>query len=125
MFNRIMPVVIITSSLLYGVNAAAENEEGTGGDSCQCVIGFGAGTNGSLVIQVDDGKTQAIGRGVNQAGFSEVTLDGMNEKGLVVDWGKAEVLASCNLADVVLYQKVDDGYKEILATQITTDYCPQ
>ena len=102
----------------------AENEQGTG-DSCICVIGLGGDGNGALVMQVDDGKTKAIGRSVDENGYSEFILDGINDQGVDIGWGKAEVSASCNLADVVLYQKVDDGYKEILATQITTDYCPR
>lgn len=117
-----VPVAMI-GTLFCSSAVFAENEQGTG-DTCICAIGLGADSNGALVLQYNDGQTQAIGRTEQTDPYREIILDAVSPNEIIVGWGKAEVLIGCDMADVIVSRKEKDEWYEVLATQVTTDYCP-
>ena len=117
--------------LLNASPGFTENQQGTGVNGTQAgndinTINVTVTTDQRLILQAQGDNTRIIGSTEAQQNYGELILDQFSDGGqLTPDWGKAEVLLSCYVADVLLYQQQSDTWVQVAALQVATDYCPQ
>ena len=118
--------ILRASYVVFVVGAAslaahASHENGTG--EPDTTINLAQSQDQRTVIQLDYQGVTLLGSTQLEQGYGEATLDAVDATGLRTDWGRAEIVAGCDQADVIVYQLQDGLEVEVLATQVALDGC--
>lgn len=112
--------LIVAGCILLGSNLAyGDTAGGTGEPRIQLHIT----SDQRAILSLSEGQTLAIGSANLQQGYAELPLDVFSATSSQTDWGKAEVLFGCGVADVLVYQQRNGQWVEVLAEQLVTDTC--
>ena len=104
--------------LIVSASALAEVETGTGAP-----LQLTLADDQRTVVQVDYEGVTLIGSTKLQEGYGVMALDALYQNELQPNWGRAEVLAGCGSADIVVYKNHQGSEIELIATQVEIDRC--
>lgn len=75
------------------------------------------------LLSLSEDQTLAVGSAQLNQGYAELPLDAFGSQSSQNNWGRAEVLLGCGVADVLIYQRVDGYLQEHIAIQLTVNMC--
>lgn len=110
-------VCVALSAFVFQANAE------TVGGSGAPIIELKVTDENRAIVTLNEGTTLAIGSAALEQGYAELPLDAFNSEITQSDWGKAEVLLGCGVADVLIYQQVDGQWQEHSVQQVSLDIC--
>lgn len=116
--NHVFHMICLSAALIAN-NSFAEIVGGTGTPQIQLQVT----EDQRAVLSLSEGPTVAIGSANLEQAYAELPLDAFSTTSSQTDWGKAEVLFGCGVADVLVYQQRNGQWIEVLAEQVITDAC--
>lgn len=122
MAKQISRLCAIATAMALSVVVFQANAE-SGGGSGEPQIQLQVTPDQRIILSLIEGPTLAIGSAKLEQAYAELPLDAFSATSSQTNWGKAEILLDCDVADVLIYQLVEGGWQERMAAQVSLGEC--